>query len=277
MNKYFAFVLFLLLFMSSATFAQRTIIAKSFVLTDEITAQITPRKDNNQNCALIKVHTDIEKHLNIIPYLGICGEDIPYADGEYRVYVSPDERRITIKCEGHLPLYYDIPINIESLKTYILVVTSKDDDDDDDEGDDLNFLIITTTPDNADVAIEVNGKRYDGFTPFQKMVQVGTCFYKITKQNYEEVNGTVEVTAEQKGEVNITLQPTFGNFKIITTPSEADIKINNVATGKSSPADFTFQQPGTYTVEVSKDFYKTQSQTFTIAKGDDKTINITLP
>ncbi len=238
----------------------------------DVTARISSKKDkNNQNCALIKVQTDITG-LYFDCNQGFATDIECDGKGEYRLYVSPGERQIKIKKEGFIPLSYTIDIVIRELDTYIMTVTRKGTTPPDDDVK-TDFVKIYSTPDVADVYL--NGE-LKGTTPYEAIVTEGTYAYLIRKSMYYDAEGMIRVKARETKEVNAVLLPKFGNFKISSTPTEADITINGAPTGKKTPFTFEFYEAGTYNISLSKYMYQTTKQPFTLVEGKTENINITM-
>jgi len=266
--------LLLIIFVAAQIATAQEFTVKSFVFdASDISARVTSFKDKNkQNCAMIKVQT------NLTGLVFDCGQgfctDIAYdGAGEYRLYVSPGEQVLKIKKEGLLPLTYPIEIPIGELNTYIMILTGSGGVVDNTTVK-SDFVKIYSTPEGADLYFD---GVLIGVTPYEQLYKEGMYSYRIDKNMYYWDEGMITVKAGQTKEIDATLKPKFGNFTINSTPSGADITINSTATGQKTPATFEFYDPASYTVSVSKYLYQDTEQTFTLAEGDNKNIAITLP
>jgi len=264
-------ITFLVLFsVFSFNLAAQEFWVKEFYKDDnDITARVSAKKDRNgKDAAMIKIYTDLTG-LSFDCIQGFAA-DVDYRTGEYRMYVSEGERMIKIRKEGFMPLDYVIELPLAALTTYRMMLTRKGFAPQD-ETTKLDFVKIYSSPDAADVFL--NGE-LKGTTPFEQMVPEGAYAYRIDKKMYYYDEGMINVLQGRTPEVNVSLRPKFGNFKVSSVPGEADIYLNNEPTGKKTPAEFEFQNPGTYTVTLKKYLYLDKTHTFTLAEG--KTENVTL-
>ena len=119
----FGFLIFFLLIFSVA-YADEFVM-RSFTLAEtDLSALRYERQDaNDEACAIIKVRTDL-RGLAFDAGKNLVG-DIELKSGEYWLYVSPGENRITIYKDGFITKHFPLPIRVESSKVYVLEVTNK--------------------------------------------------------------------------------------------------------------------------------------------------------
>ncbi len=269
------FILLLIVTVINTTKAQEFWVKKFIYTPKDITARISPRTDDNsQKCAIIKIHTNL-RGLKFDCNMGFCGDDIPYDNaGIYKLYVSPGEKRIMIQKEGFIPLEYIIEdYNIKSLETYKMTLTQKGGYIDSTQIKKFDFVKIYSKPSGANVYIEGELK---GTTPYEELIEEGNYIYLIRKNKYYDTDGNINVEQGNTKEINAKLKPKFGNIEIKTTPTGADISINNKPTGKQTPTTFDFKEQGKYDIMLQKYKYKTEYKTITLQEGVTEKINITL-
>ena len=115
--------------LSLLSLSARELTVESFrLLPNDNTAQITPVKDlNGDDCALVKVKTDVTGCV----FDGAIGE-VRYQDGAYYVHLSPGTRRITLNCPNYerFTLEFNTVSDIVGVKsrcTYSVVLSDKED------------------------------------------------------------------------------------------------------------------------------------------------------
>lgn len=125
----------------------------------------------------------------------------------------------------------------------------------------LVTLTITTNPDDATVKLNGSEKK-------SMEVEKGTSVtVEITREGYESVNESVEVTETMTKNYNLVIKQF--TLTVNATPDDATVKINSVEQ-KSLTADYNT----VYNVEVSKEGYKTHTESGNLT--DNKTINVVL-
>ncbi|MBU2651390.1 MAG: PEGA domain-containing protein [Bacteroidetes bacterium] len=238
----------------------------------DLSTQRNPRKDiDGEYCALIKVSTDIQG-ASFISSQGNCG-NTTYSNGEYRVYVSPGERRLEIFADGFAKKYYNFPLPIEASSVYQMVlvrnVTGMG------AVAQLGMVLIKSNPTGADVFINNNatGKT----TPFQQPFEAGIYRYTLKKDMYHELTGEFTILPDQTTTIEKALAPDFGSLYVETTPeSGAIITIDGREEDQTTPATIEPLSPGNHTLSVRMDMYETVQQEFSITKGEITRIPITM-
>ena len=125
----------------------------------------------------------------------------------------------------------------------------------------LVTLTITTTPDDA--TVKLNGSEKKSLE-----VEKGTSVaVEVTREGYESVNESVEVNETMTKNYDLVIKKF--TLTVNATPDDATVKINSVEQ-KSLTADYNTA----YTVEVSKEGYKTHTESGKLT--DNKTIDVVL-
>lgn len=173
----------LLLAISALLFADNEFIIESFkALPNDMSGAVYAKKDgNNEFCGLIKVKTGIREDLEFGSSLkfNVSEKKNP---GEYWVYVSPGEGRLTLYAEGFTPKHFPITSEkIESKRTYELVVKAKEDK--------LAISIITQPVESF---IQILNQTYNT----NSIINIPSGKYKIRifKEGYFEINDTIIVS-----------------------------------------------------------------------------------
>ena len=267
----------LLLLFSNTLFAQPQISVKSFVKREnDITARVeAPKKDQNGDlCAIIKVVTTQTGFIWDPDALGIISAD--YKTGEYWIYVPYGAKRLTIKHEklGILRDYM-YPLPIEKAGVYIMeLTTGKVTTTVEDEQIASQWLVINSDPTGSDIYIDDQPANQ---TPYQNELPVGKHTYRLSHDLYLPTAGLVELTADKKEVVNLTLQPNFGKLNITTTPETgATVSLDDVNTGKTTPCALEQVKAGEHTVTIRLNMYQSISQIITMQPGGEINLPVTL-
>ena len=142
-------------------------------------------------------------------------------------------------------------------------------------GEEKSHIAVNTAPSGANIYI--NGT-YAGKSPGSFEVSAGSYTVKAQLAGYNDATQSVTVAAGETKNVNITLTPAGGGGKghiqVNTTPTGANIYINDAYAGKS-PGSFEVSA-GSYTVKAQLSGYNDATQSVTVAAGETKNVNITL-
>ena len=261
MKKLYLFI-FLLSFQS--VFADSLDVSGFRQIPNSITATKYPRYDASDNlCALIKVISDING-LGFESNLGIVG-DIERKNGEYRIYVSPGERRLSIWGDNIIKYKFIFPELPKAGKVYQLIVTLKG------KGAKGNystgFILLKTEPPGAKVWID---DEYRGITPFQQEMKGGYYTYRVEKELFYPKEGDFTVLVNETVKEEVTLEPHFGSLQITSTPvTGALISIDGVSANRKTPCTFDTIASGTHTISLAVNLYEPVSREVTI--NDSKT------
>ncbi|MBU2651391.1 MAG: PEGA domain-containing protein [Bacteroidetes bacterium] len=135
------------------------------------------------------------------------------------------------------------------------------------------ILSIYSAPDQAEVFL--NGQKV-GFTPFTDQLIAGEYQLMLMKELYYSYSGTFTL---QEGETKelplINLKPRFGYIEVISTPSGADVYLDNKLIGQTPVARREIES-GEHTLRTEFNLYHDKTETFTIEDGDDRSFNLEL-
>ncbi|MCF8308585.1 MAG: PEGA domain-containing protein [Bacteroidales bacterium] len=209
---------------------------------NDLAARKYERTDINGNtCALVKVKTDIQG-LNFESGYGIVG-DVMFKEGQYWVYLSPKEQRLSIFKTGFVRLDYEIPYPVKSYDVFHMVLTKK--------GKEVNALPVTfrITPDDANLTVD--GEEVTLQEPVK--LSIGEHRIKAERENYQTLTRTIEVD-----EKNVFFRYELEKIKdatvqISSEPSGAKVEMDGVVLGETPVS--TFYPPGNYSINIEKEGY----------------------
>jgi hypothetical protein len=268
-------VLLIILFTLAATTARADeFVVRSFAASPNDLAAIQSgcTDVNNEECAIIKVQTDLgaitfDSGKKLV-------QDVEYINGEYLLYVSPGERRITLIKEGFITFHFQIPVAIEPSKVYRMVVTNKGGG-----GGSTGTLHLITDPPDAKVTIRelpdlelTTPALLENYPTFRYSI-------RITKQRYAAIDTVFAILPNEQITHTLTLEPTWGDLKIEVAPADASIYINGEF---KSTGGRTFSgvergiDTGVQTVTVSKEGYYPITETVSITNGTNPPLSVNL-
>ena len=241
--KIILITLFLICLTATSIFADDFVVKSFRKVQNDLTARLDGRTDrNDENCAIIKIKTDLIG-LSFDSNLGITG-DITYDEGVYKLYVSPGERQISIRKTGFIPLDYVLPLPIEELTVYEMVLTNKN------EKDEIGIISINTSPAGAEVFLDGNNTSA-GKTPFVQQLSTGEYNYRLVLSNYKTEKGNFTITTDNTTNISKTLNRVKSDYvKIYSTPAGADVYLDSELKG-TTPYEALVQE-GTYTYKIDK-------------------------
>ena len=177
MNRYI--YILLIVFLQTTLFAAEFEVISFSKDPSDLSALKFPRKDiNDENCALIKVRSDITG-LMFDTNMGVTGL-IEYKDGEYWIYVSPYERIVEIFRSGFAKFVYPIENVVEPATVYVMVIQIKEDEIDTEEylGDPIvEKTLLKPQACSGTFIDERDGQEY-------KMVKIGELCWMGDNLNY---------------------------------------------------------------------------------------------
>ncbi|MCG7855164.1 MAG: PEGA domain-containing protein, partial [Methanoregulaceae archaeon] len=143
-------------------------------------------------------------------------------------------------------------------------------------------LQVTSTPTGASVFVNGN---YKGFTPVDDSLDIndlapGTYTVVVKKSGFQDYSTQVTIEAGKKVQMHAQLQtapvtPTTATAEIVSTPSGAEVYVNNVFLG-ITPLSFQNVTPGTYAVEIRMEGYTRYSTTGQVVGGQNIQISAAL-
>jgi len=231
---------------------------------DATAVQQSERDINGQVCALIKVRTEL-KDISIVP--SSTAVKLDYKLGDYYVYVSPGERRISFWKDEYRKLEYVIQIQVETAKVYILELTRKGGYIDANKG----TIIIETEPSGAKISLE-GLNEISQLTPVQ-LNNILSAYYPaiITKERYEIIDTIVKVNENDTILYNFQFKPKWGNLKVNTNITGADFYLDGSIVSKDSifmMGEVNGPDVGKHSIEVKMENYFPQTKVVDIFPGD---------
>ena len=134
-------------------------------------------------------------------------------------------------------------------------------------------LSVTSNPAGAKVYFDGN---YKGITPLTISLSKGSYNIKIIKDGYKAYAKNIDV--ESGGTVNVSavLTALKGTLSITSTPSDAEVYVDNKNTYKTTPAIINDIPLGTHTVTLKKEGYKDYTKSITVNAEETVKIIATL-
>ena len=184
-----------------------------------------------------------------------------YENGEYRLYVSSRKPgSILIKYQGEYE--FKLPYNLEPKKIYELVL-----------GLETATLVIKTSPSDAVIYID-DEKAGTGYA--SKAVSIGAEHrYKVESKYYYPKEDVVLFDANEKKELVVNLEPAFGFVTVKTTPSGADVYVDDKLAGKT-PYLSEIIGLGMHKITVNKKGYETDVKRVNINLNEEEIIEFKL-
>jgi uncharacterized protein (TIGR02145 family) len=136
---------------------------------------------------------------------------------------------------------------------------------------DIEPVQIRSTPDQARILL--NGVE-QGLTNKGLFLFPGSYQIKLSKSGYVEVEETINVVSGGQNNFIFTLVKNSGSLSLQITPTDATVLLNKQNYSKGSQIELA---PGMYKLEITKDGYYPQSETFEITRGEllQKTYSLT--
>lgn len=268
----FRFLIFFLLIFSVA-YADEFVV-RSFTLAEtDVSALRYERQDaNDEACAIIKVRTDL-RGLAFDAGKNLVG-DIELKSGEYWLYVSPGENRITIYKDGFITKHFPLPTRVESSKVYVLEVTNKQK-----ATAATGSLILLTDPPGALVKIrELSGLQLitpdtlENYPAFPYSVT-------ITKFRHTTIDTILTVHPGEMISHQIRMTPGWGDVLITVEPKDAEILIDNKYCGigdQSFMGDAKGIDVGRHTISIQRNNYYGQEQEIDVLSGKEMKLHYKL-
>ena len=176
-----------------------------------------------------------------------------YENGEYRLYVSSRKPgSILIKYQGEYE--FKLPYNLEPKKIYELVL-----------GMETATLVIKTSPAEAVVYVD-NEKVGTGYA--SKAVSIGAEHrYKVECEDYYPKEDVVVFNSNEKKELLVELEPSFGYITVKSTPAGADVYVDDKKIG-STPYQMKKMDIGQHVLELRMAGYESFADMVTIKAGE---------
>ncbi len=212
----------------------------------DLAARRFERQDiNGESCALLKISTDLQG-LKFQSGFGIVG-DVLHKGGQYWVYLSPGELRLSIYKTGFIRLNYDIPLPVHSNDVFHMVLTATDIEAD--------ALPVTFIVEPSGAELKVGQKIIQNKEPVR--LSVGKHLFTAFLDDYHPISDSITVNDKNvlfSYEMK-KIQPVL--VKITSEPEGADFFLDNIKMG-TTPFSF-YHKPGNYKVSLEKEGYTTFS------------------
>jgi formylglycine-generating enzyme required for sulfatase activity len=136
---------------------------------------------------------------------------------------------------------------------------------------DIEPVQIRSTPDQARILL--NGVE-QGLTNKGLFLFPGTYQIKLSKSGYVEVEETINVVSGGQNNFTFNLVKNSGSLSLQITPTDATVLLNKQNYSQKKQIELA---PGMYKLEISKNGYYPQSETFEIKRGESlqKTYSLT--
>ncbi len=135
----------------------------------------------------------------------------------------------------------------------------------------LGGLYVKTTPEGAAVSV---GGELKGVSPCGIAdVGIGEIKVTATRVGYEKTEKTVEVKPDEIAMVELTMKPLgkVGHLTILVEPAGSKVELDRVPRGRT-PMRVINLQPGTHSVKVSRDGYRSMHTSAKIISGQENSI-----
>ncbi len=138
------------------------------------------------------------------------------------------------------------------------------------------YAVFKTDPEGASVYMTIDGKtEYIGDCnpdATSKRLTYGTYQFRIEKGMYHTYEGSVKIDSAKVFQ-NIKLRPNFGKIKISTTPSGAQVRIDNHAKTYITPCETDNITSGNYVVKLILDGHDLIQRNVIVSDGETTELN----
>ena len=244
--------------------AQELTVESFELLPTDLTAKIADKKDlNGDVSALVKIF--VAQPTISVPESMRLGEIESPAPSEFWVFVPAGSRRIQINAAGYLPLRFEFPEPLETMRTYVLRLSLPERAAEPREPElTSNFLALTVSPKDATVLVDNMPRScYEGRLALE--LALGNHDFQISAPMYHTRRGEFAITAAGTTELQVDLDPAFGYLKVFSTPAGAGVLVNGEQKG-STPCTVQLGS-GSYSVQVVKAGYLVHDEEIVVADG----------
>ncbi|MFA7427878.1 PEGA domain-containing protein, partial [Mesotoga sp.] len=130
-------------------------------------------------------------------------------------------------------------------------------------------LSLVTNP--SDAVVYINGSSI-GRTPLNVTLEEGTKNLSVSKAGYETYTETFVLNRNISKSLTLTPVVQSHQLSVITSPSGADVYVNNAYVGRS-PLNVTLEG-GTKNLRIERSGYETYSETFVLDRSISKSITL---
>lgn len=260
--------------------AQGISVSSFQILENDLTANThgTMMNDfNGQPAALIKVVTTAQGFAFDGGMTGIV--KVQQKIGEIWVYVPYGIKRMTIQHQqlGTLRDYH-FPIPIEKARTYEMVLSAGQVQTVTNVSVTKQFVVFNIEPANAMLEFDNEILTVDESGMAAKSVPFGKYQYRVSCENYHTEAGVIEVNAESKANIQVSLKPNFGWIDLTAASEDyngAHIYLNNHRIGQL-PMRTEPLKSGDYQLRIVKPMYKSFEQQVKVSDNQTTPLVVSL-
>ena len=202
-----------------------------------------------------------------------------WVDGSYKgltdmtTGLSPGTHNLELRKDGYNNYFQGFTVYTGSTTPISVTLTPKTPS--------TGTVMVSSSPAGGKVYI---GGSYKGVTPSTGWLTVanvaaGSQNVQVSLSGYQTFVQTITLSGGQSFEVNAHLTPnapTSGSLQITSSPSGAQIYLNNQNSNAITPYTATGLQPGYYTVTLRLPGYQEWSQSFEVLAGQSTPVTATL-
>jgi hypothetical protein len=139
----------------------------------------------------------------------------------------------------------------------------------------MGNISFISVPSGADIYLD--GTLQTSKTPATiTSVSAGTHSYTLKLAGYNDVTGTITVTAGQTSNVSVTFIHSTGSISFSSTPSGADIYLDGTLQTLKTPATITGVSAGSHSYTLRLTGYTDATGAVTVTAGQTATVSVTL-
>jgi formylglycine-generating enzyme required for sulfatase activity len=133
---------------------------------------------------------------------------------------------------------------------------------------DYGLLRVVTNPEPG-AEVMINGNRHSSKTPFTtERLRAGNYELSVSLPMYHPETREVTIGEGKTTEVVFDLRPSFGVVSVSTKPeSGAEVLVNGISTGKTTPCDLERLPTGQHQITVRKEWYQPKTIAVKITDG----------
>lgn len=234
------------------------------------------RDQNGQVAALIRVQTTQQGFVFDGGMMGIV--KTKPGVGEIWVYVPFGIKKLEIRHPQLGSCEYYFPIPIEKARTYELELSTGQVQTITNVSVNKQFVVFNIEPANAMLEFDNEILTVDESGMAAKSVPFGKYQYRVSCEDYHTTAGVIEVNAESKANIQVSLKPNFGWIDLTALSEEyngAHIYLNNNRIGQL-PMRTDALKSGEYQLRIVKPMYKSFEQQVSVADSQTTQLEVKL-
>lgn len=252
-------LIFALMFILTASWAQKITVKDFRLLPRDLAARENPRTDTNgHDCALIKVDVVGIKDLTFDEAVG----NVAFNYGEYEVYVPVSINALHYRysdnrLSGSVNLA-SYGIEMEGKKVYQLQFETSDK---------LRTAVFSVSPLNTRLTLNGNILKVDSSGFASSDLPIGTYNFSATASGYDPQNGTITLSSENISTMtNVDLDETVYPVSIHCSVDSAVLFVDDAAYGNAQQGNtWNLQLPkGKHSVRLTRPKYKDTEETLVV-------------